>query len=278
MKLFEGKKGIVMGVANNHSIASGVAKFLYEQGAELGFSHLPDDTGKMEGRVRKVVDELNPKLLIPCDVNSDEDVKNFFETVKETMGEIDFLVHSIAFAPMEDIRCPTLESSREGFRIALDTSCYSFICTAREASKIMKEGGSMVTMSYFGGEKVCAGYNMMGIAKAALECAVKYLAFDLGPKQIRVNSISAGPIKTLAASAVGDFKQMLGLNAGIAPLGRNVTPEEVGKTAGYLLSDMASATTGENIHVDCGYSIMGNMGYAFDRWDLDPSVTKNAVK
>jgi enoyl-[acyl-carrier protein] reductase I len=277
MGLFTGKKGVIMGVANERSIAAGIASFIHSEGGEIAFSHLPDENGRMEKRVRRAIDFTQPKLLLPCDVNRDEDISAFFHAVQELYGSIDFFVHSIAFAPKDDIRGSTIDVSREGFRVALDASCYSFIATAREAAKIMNPGGAMITLSYFGGEKVCAGYNLMGIAKAALECTVKYLAYDLGPKNIRVNSISAGPIKTLAASAVGDFSQMLGLNAGIAPLGRTVTTEEVGKTAGFLLSHYSSGTTGENLHVDGGYNIMGNLGRAFEKWQVDPAVTKGAL-
>lgn len=267
MQLFQGKKGIIMGVANEHSLASGVAHFAHGQGAALGFSHLPDKEGRnnMERRVRRVTDPLETKFLHPCDVSSDADVDKFFGAVKEHFGEIDFLVHSIAFAPLEDIRCPTIQASRQGFLNAMDISVYSLISVARAAAKIMPQGGSIVTMSYFGAEKVVAGYNMMGICKAALEAAVKYLAYDLGPSKIRVNAVSAGPAKTLAASAVGDFSQMLGLNAAVAPMGRNITTEEVGKSTGFLLSDLSTATTGEILHVDCGYNIMGSPGLAVER-------------
>lgn len=277
MGLFESKTGVIMGVANNYSIATGVAKFLHKEGADIAFSYLPDETGKMEKRIRKVVDVMEPKIVAPCDINKDEDVEKFFAEVKEIYGSIDFLVHSIAYAPLEDIRCSTVEASRSGFLTAMESSCYSFIVTAREASKLMHRGGSIVTMTYYGAEKVLAGYNLMGVAKSALESSTKYLAYDLGPKNIRVNSISAGPIKTLASSAIGDFSEMLGLNAGIAPLGRTVTNDEVGKTAGFLLSDLSTGTTGENLHVDAGYNIMGNPGHGFERWGVESSVMKNAI-
>ncbi|MEZ4740955.1 MAG: enoyl-ACP reductase [Bdellovibrionota bacterium] len=277
MGLFENKVGVIMGVANDRSIASGIAKFIHQEGGKIAYSHLPDESGRMEKRIRRVVDDLDPKLVAPCDVNKDSDIASFFLKVEEVFGKIDFFVHSVAFAPKEDIRCSTVDVSREGFRVALDSSCYSFIATARAAAKIMNDNGAILTMSYFGGEKVCAGYNLMGVAKAALECSVRYLAYDLGPRGIRVNSVSAGPIKTLAASAVGDFSQMLGLNAGIAPMGRTVTIEEVGRTSGFLLSDYSSGTTGENVHVDCGYNIMGNLGRAFERWNVEPTVTKGAL-
>jgi enoyl-[acyl-carrier protein] reductase I len=267
MGLFAGKKGVIMGVANEYSIASGVAKFLHEHGATLGFSHLPDKEGRnrMEQRVRRVADPLNAAFVLPCDVANDDDIDRFFAEVKERFGAIDFFVHSIAFAPLEDIRCATVDASRQGFHVAMDISVYSFIATARRAAALMPHGGSMVTMSYFGGERVVDGYNLMGVCKAALESATTYLANDLGPKNIRVNALSAGPIKTLASSAVGEFSDMLKLNAAIAPMGRNVSTEEVGKSAGYLLSDLASATTGEILHVDCGYNIMGSPGHAIKR-------------
>lgn len=262
MALFAGKQGVIMGVANNLSIAAGVAQVLHREGAKLAFSHFPDndERGKMERRVRLVADPLGPLLVHPCDVTKDDDIKRFFSVVAEKMGKIDFIVHSIAFAPLDDIRCPTLMASREGFKQAMDISVYSLVPIARAASELMKDGGSICAMTYFGGEKVVPGYNMMGICKAALDTAVRYLAYDLGPKNIRVNAISAGPIKTLASSAVGDFKDMMRACEQIAPLRRNVTIEEVGRAAAYLLSDMSTATTGEIMHVDSGYNIMGSPG------------------
>ena len=264
MGLFAGKKGIIMGVVNEFSIATGVAQVLQAEGATLGFSHLPDKDGRdrMQKRVMRVAEPLGVRFMKPCDVTKDQDIDDFFAAVKAEFGAIDFLVHSIAFAPLEDLRCATVDCSREGFKTAMDISVYSFIATARAAARLMPDGGSMVTLSYFGGEKVVGGYNMMGVCKAALEMATRYLAFDLGPKNIRVNAISAGPIKTLAASAVGDFSQMLGLYAAVAPMGRNVSPAEVGKTSAYLLSGLASATTGEVLHVDGGYHMMGSPGHA----------------
>lgn len=270
MGLLKDKTGIIMGVANHRSIAAAIAESAFEHGAQLGFSHLPDDKGKMEARVKKVVDSWSPKLLAPCDCNKDQDIDTFFTQVSSTYSKIDFLVHSIAFAPLEDIRCQTIQASRDGFLTALETSVYSFIASARAAAELMPEGGSMLTLSYFGGEKVVAGYNLMGVAKAALESAVKYLAFDLGPKGIRVNAISAGPIKTLAASAVGDFGDMLGTNAAIAPTGKNVSAKEVGNAAAFLLSNLASGITGELVHVDGGYNIMGSPGRAFEKWNIKP--------
>ena len=262
MGLFTGKKGIIMGVVNDFSLASGIAKVLHAEGAQLGFSHLPDQDGKtrMAQRVQRVAEPLGVSFVKACDVADDKQITDFFAAVHETFGSIDFLVHSIAYAPLEDIRCPTLEASRAGFHTAMDISVYSFIATARAAAPFFNKGGAMVTLSYFGGEKVVQGYNMMGVCKAALEMTTRYLALDLGSKDIRVNAVSAGPIKTLASSAVGDFSKMLGLQSSTAPLGRNVTTQEVGKACAYLLSDLASATTGEIMHVDGGFNIMSGVG------------------
>ena len=267
MGLFTGKKGIVMGIANEYSIAAAVAKVLHAEGATLGFNHLPDKEGKdrMAKRALRVAEPLGVTFVRPCDVTVDGDITAFFAEVKKEFGTIDFFVHSIAYAPLEELRGGTVDVSREGFRIAMDISVYSFIATAREAAKLMPDGGSMVTMTYFGGEKVVGGYNLMGVCKAALDASLKYVAYDLGDKKIRVNGISAGPIKTLAASAVGDFSSMMNLNAAVAPSGRNVTAEEVGKSTAFLLSDFASGTTGEIMHVDGGYNIMGSPGKALER-------------
>lgn len=270
MGLFSGKRGIIMGIANEFSLASGVAEFLHKEGAELGFSHLPDKEdgpAKMLRRVMRVSEPLGVKFVKPCDVTSDQDITRFFAEVKNEFGTIDFLVHSIAYAPIEDIRCLTIDASRDGFKLAMDISVYSFIATAREAAKIMARGSSMVTMTYYGGERVVSGYNLMGVCKSALESATKYLAHDLGPKGIRVNALSAGPVKTLAASAVGDFSEMLSLYGSTSPMQRNITSEEVGRSAGFLLSDLASATTGEILHVDCGYHVMASPHRGAERVD-----------
>jgi enoyl-[acyl-carrier protein] reductase I len=271
MGLFSGKKGVIMGVANDHSIAAAVAKKLSDEGAELAFNHLPDkdDRKKMERRVRKVTDELNTKLVLPCDVSSDEDIAKFFSAVKDEMGEIDFLLHSIAYASVDDIRGGVIDVSREGFKLAMDISAYSLIAASREAAKIMRDNGAIVAMTYLGGERVIAGYNLMGVCKAALDASVKYLAFDLGARGIRVNAVSAGPLRTLAASAVGDFSSMLSMYEAISPINRNITAEEVAGSTAYLLSDLSTAVTGEIHHVDCGYHVMGNPGRAteiFKNW------------
>lgn len=257
--LLEGKTGIIMGIANDRSIATAVANSLAKCGATLGFSHLPDvgDKKRNEDRVRKIASSHGCDFVIPCDVKSDESISQFFSAVKEKFGKIDFIVHSIAFAPTEELKKPTLEVSRKGFLEAMDVSAYSLISVANHAKDLLKEDSSIVTMTYYGGEKVLPGYNLMGVCKAALESSVKYLAYDLGPAGVRVNAISAGPIKTLASSAVGDFKKMLEINAEGSPLKRNVTAGEVGDSTAYLVSDYSKAVTGEVLHVDAGYNIMG---------------------
>ncbi len=206
MGLFSGKKGMILGVANDFSIAWAITQKLLAEGAELGFTHLPGD--KMERRVRKLAEPVGAKLITPCDVQKDEDVARVFAEAQTTFGGLDFVLHSIAFAPIKDLECPFIESSRDGFRTAMDISVYSLATVARHAAGSMAAGGSVLTLTYFGGERVVPGYNLMGVCKAALDAAVKYLAYDLGPRGIRVNAVSAGPVKTLAASAVGDFENL----------------------------------------------------------------------
>lgn len=261
MSLLKGKKGIIMGVANDRSIAASVAKILHHEGAQIGYSYLPDqgDRPRNLKRLEQVTQDLDPAFLIPCDVNKDEDVATFFATAGQKMDTIDFVIHSIAFAPTQDIKCPSIEASREGFHLAMDASVYSFLAVAREAKKLMPNGGSICTMTYFGGEKVMPGYNLMGICKAALEASVRYAAYDLGPQNIRVNAISAGPIKTLAASAVGDFKKMLGNYEEVSPMKRNIDGKDVAMTTCFLVSDLSKMISGETIHVDAGFHIMGGM-------------------
>ncbi len=262
MGLFTGKKGLVLGVANDFSIAWAITRKLLDEGAEVGFTHLPGD--KMERRVRKLADPIGAKLVTPCDVQKDEDVARVFDEARKTYGTLDFVLHSIAFAPIDDIKCNFVDASREGFRTAMDISVYSLAIVARHAAESMPDGGAIETLTYFGGERVVSGYNMMGVCKAALDAAVRYLAFDLGPRKIRVNAVSAGPVKTLAASAVGDFDKLAGLYEAVAPLGRNITREEVGAAGMFLLSDLASGITGEILHVDCGYNVMGSPGRAIE--------------
>jgi enoyl-[acyl-carrier protein] reductase I len=262
MGLFDGKKGLILGVANDYSIAWAISQKLLAEGAELGFTHLPGE--KMERRVRKLADPVGAKLITPCDVQKDDDVARVFREARETYGSLDFVLHSIAFAPIDDIKRPFVDASREGFKTAMDVSVYSLAVVARNAAESMPGGGAIVTLTYFGGERVVAGYNLMGVCKAALDMSVRYLAYDLGPRKVRVNALSAGPVKTLAASAVGDADKLAGLYEAVSPMGRNVTREEVGAAGMFLLSDLASGITGEVLHVDCGYNVMGSPGRAIE--------------
>jgi enoyl-[acyl-carrier protein] reductase I len=260
MGLFTGKKGLVFGIANERSIAWHITSKLAEEGAEIGFTHLPDkdpERPRNERRLRQLVDSMSPKLIMSCDVQNDANIDEVFTKAKETYGEIDFVLHSIAFATLEDLKGPVYNCSREGFKLAMDISCYSLIALAKRARQILKPGGSILTMTYLGGEKVIPGYNMMGICKAALESSTEYLAHELGPQGIRVNALSAGPLKTLASSAVGEIDMMMKLYETFSPLRRPVTHDEVGKMGMVLLSDLASGTTGETLHVDGGFHIMG---------------------
>jgi len=262
MGLFTGKKGIVLGVANDFSIAWAITRKLLDEGAEVGFTHLPGD--KMERRVRKLAEPIGAKLITSCDVQKDEDVARVFEEAGATYGSIDFVLHSIAFAPLEDLKKSFVDSSREGFKTAMDISVYSLAIVAHHAAKVMPNGGSIATLTYYGGEKVVPGYNLMGVCKAALDASVKYLAYDLGPKKIRVNAVSAGYVKTLASSAVGDSDKLAGLYEAVSPLGRAIDREEVGSAGMFLLSDLSSGITGEIMHVDCGYNAMGSPGRALE--------------
>ncbi len=260
MGMFTGKKGLVFGIANDRSIAWAITQQLHAEGAEMGFTHLPDkdpERPKMESRLRKLVEPLNTKLILSCDVQLDADLDKVFAAAKETYGQLDFVVHSVAYAPMEDLKGPTHACSRSGFLTSMEISCYSLLAVANRAKALLVPGGSILTLTYLGGEAVIPGYNIMGVCKAALECSVKYLAYEFGQVGVRVNGLSAGPLKTLSSSAVSDFDKTLSLYAAMAPLKRNVTVEEVGKSALYLLSDLASGVTGECLHVDSGYHVMG---------------------
>ena len=260
MGLLEGKKGLVFGIANDRSIAAAISEALHREGAQMGFTHLPDhdpQRPKAEKRLRKVVDPWNPKLVLPCDVQNDEHLDRVFQAAKETFGSLDFIVHSIAYAPLDDLQKPVHAVSRKGFNLSMEISAFSLIDLTHRAQKLMTSGGSILTMTYLGGETVIPGYNLMGLCKATLESSLKYLAHELGEKNIRVNAISAGPLRTLAASAVGDFQQMTKLYESFSPLRRNIEFEEVGNTGMFLLSDLASGITGETVHVDAGYHIMG---------------------
>ncbi len=258
--LFEGKKGLIFGIANDRSIAAAIAKQLHAQGAQMGFTHLPDsdpERPKMAKRLQKVVGDWDPAFMLPCDVQNEEHLDKIFDTAKEKFGEIDFILHSIAYAPIDQLTIPTHEVSKEGFSLSMQISAYSFVQLAHRAQAIMSPGGSMLTMTYYGGEMAVPGYNIMGVCKAALESCVKYLAAELGPAGLRVNALSAGYIKTLASSVVSDSGKMADLYKAFSPLRRGVEAEEVGKAGMFLLSDLASGVTGENLHVDCGYHIVG---------------------
>lgn len=259
MGLLAGKKGLVFGIANDRSIAWGITQKLHAEGAEMGFTHLPDkdpERPKMESRLRKLVEGYNPKLIMSCDVQKDADLDAVFAKAKETYGQLDFVLHSVAYAPIDDLKGPVHACSREGFLTSMDISCFSLLAIAHRAKDLLVPGGAILTLTYLGGEAVIPGYNIMGLCKAALESGVKYLAHELGPSGIRVNGLSAGPIKTLSATAVGDFDHMLALYDIMAPLRKNVTLEDIGKSGLYLLSDLACGVTGECLHVDSGYHVM----------------------
>jgi enoyl-[acyl-carrier protein] reductase I len=254
--LMKGKRGLIMGMANDRSIAWGIAKQLHAQGARLGFTYQGDALYK---RVRPLADQVEAEILTPCDVADDASIDAAFEHVGEVWGEIDFVVHAIAYADRNELKDTYVQTSREGFLRSLDISCYSFTAVAQRARRLMTDGGSLLTLSYYGAERVIPHYNVMGVAKAALEASVRYLAADLGDDNIRVNAVSAGPIRTLAASGIGDFRYILKWNELNSPLRQNVTIDQVGGSALYLLSDMGSAVTGEVHHVDSGYHTVGMM-------------------
>jgi enoyl-[acyl-carrier protein] reductase I len=250
----EGRVAVVFGLANKRSIAWAIAQALHASGAKLAITYQNE---RMELEAKELILSLPGAEAFMCDVSKDDDIVRVFDQLKERFGKLDVLVHSIAFAPAPEMKGDFLNTSREGFRIAHDISVYSLIALARAAAPLMLEGGSIMTLTYYGAEKVVPHYNVMGVAKAALECTVRYLANDLGAKRIRVNAISAGPIKTLAARGVGDLGEMLRSHAERSPLKRNVEVSEVGGTGAFLASDSASGITGETIYVDCGYNIMG---------------------
>jgi enoyl-[acyl-carrier protein] reductase I len=255
MGMFSGKIGLVMGVANDRSIAWAMTQALYAEGAELAFTHLPSPSS--ERRVKFLTGPHQPKIVLPCDVQKDEDVDRVFDACREAYGRLDFVIHSIAFAPPQELRNPYVEMSRAGWHLAMDISAYSLVAVCRAAAPLMPDGGAIVTISYVGGEKVIPGYNMMGICKATLEHSVRYLAWDLGRQKIRVNCISAGPMRTLSAAGIAGFDELRDHALKKTPLGRNVEFEELGKTGLYLLGDLSNGVTGETVHVDCGYSIVG---------------------
>lgn len=254
MGLMDGKKGVIFGLANERSIAWGISQACHREGAELAFTYLGEP---LEKRVRPLAEKVNSTFVMPCDVNNDEQIAEVFTQVEKQWGELDFIVHSVAFAQKEELTGHFYNTSREGFRIALEASAYSLTAICAKAAPLLKPGGSVLTLSYLGAERVIPHYNVMGVAKAALEASVRYLAVDFGPAGIRVNAISAGPIKTLAAAGIGDFKEILNWNRDNSPLRRNVTQDEVGNSALLLLSDLGSGMTGEVVHVDAGYHVVG---------------------
>lgn len=257
MGLMTGKRGIIFGVANDMSIAWGIARMLKEEGAELAFTYLNE---ALEKRVRPLAESLDSTLILPCDVASDAEIEAVFSTVKQEWGTIDFVVHAVAFANREDLKHPFSQTSRDGFKLAMDISAYSLVAVTRYAVPLMTNGGSIITLTYLGATRAVPNYNVMGVAKAALEAATRYLAAELGEKGIRVNAISAGPIRTLAASGIANFKAKIGLMDDNAPLRRTVTQEEVGKSAVYFLSDLSSGVTGEVHFVDAGFNFVVSAG------------------
>ena len=253
-KIMSGKKGLIMGVANDHSIAWGIAKALAEQGAELAFTYQGE---ALEKRVRPLAESLGSNILIPCDVTDKASMDNAFQTLKDTWGEMDFVVHAIAFSDKNELKGRYVDTSVENFTNSMLISCYSFTDVCRRAAELMPNGGACLTLSYLGAERYIPNYNVMGVAKAALEASIHFIAFDLGAQNIRVNAISAGPVRTLAAAGIGDFRQILGWVENNAPLNRNITLEDVGGTGVYLCSDLSSGVTGEVVHVDAGYNLNG---------------------
>lgn len=252
--LMEGKRGLIMGLANDRSIAWGIAKALSEHGAELAFSYQGE---ALEKRVRPLAESLGSTTILPCDVSDEDSMDALFDALKSQWGKIDFVVHAIGFSDKNELRGRYVDTSPANFRMSMDISVFSFTAICKRAADIMPDGGSLLTLTYYGAEKVMPHYNVMGVAKAALEASVRYIAEDLGKNGIRVNAISAGPIKTLAASGIGDFRYIMKWNANNAPLRRNVTIDDVGGSALYLLSDLGAGVTGEVHHVDAGYHAVG---------------------
>jgi enoyl-[acyl-carrier protein] reductase I len=253
-ELMAGKRGLIMGLANDKSIAWGIARTLHDAGAELAFSYQGEALRK---RVGPLAAQLGSNIVLPCDVGDEASLDALFSSLKEFWDGLDFVVHAIGFSDKSELRGRYVDTSRNNFNLTMDISVYSFTAVMQRAEKMMNSGGSALTLTYYGAEQVMPHYNVMGVAKAALEASVKYLAEDLGKDGIRVNAISAGPIKTLAASGIGDFRYIMKWNEYNSPLRRNVTIDDVGKSALYLLSDLGSGTTGENLHVDAGYHVVG---------------------
>lgn len=270
MGTFDGKRGLILGVANDRSIAWAIAQQIMDQGGVCGFSHLPDKPDDEKKKNRRRVSNLtdhypnNAKFLVPLDVQKDEDIAALMATARSEFGKIDFLLHSIAFATLDDLKRDTVATSREGFKLAMEISAYSLLAVVNAARDLFNPNSAVLTLTYFGGERIVPGYNVMGICKAALDACMKYAAFDLGPQGVRVNALSAGPLKTLASSAVG-AKGMEALYEQVAPMARNVTHEEVGRVGAFLLSDLSNGITADIVHVDCGYNAMGSPGRMLDK-------------
>ncbi|KAF8818582.1 enoyl-ACP reductase FabI [Rickettsia endosymbiont of Cardiosporidium cionae] len=252
--LMQGKKGLVTGIANNMSISWAIAELLKEHGAEIALTY---QTESLKSRVHPLATKLNSEILEKCDITDSNSIDNLFNIIKSQWGRLDFIVHSIAFSDRNELRGRYIDTSLENFLNSMHISCYSLTEIARKAESLMEKNGAILTLSYYGAEKVIPGYNVMGLAKAALETSVKYLSHDMGANNIRINAISAGPIRTLASSGIGDFKAMLKIHENTAPLKRNITQQEVAKSALYLLSDLSSGVTGEIHYVDSGYNVMG---------------------
>ncbi len=253
-ELMKGKKGLIMGVANERSIAWGIAQAAAAQGAELAFSYQGE---VLEKRVKPLAESIGANIVLPCDVTDQDSINALFDSLKDKWDEIDFVVHAIAYSDKNELKGRYVDTSLDNFTKTMHISCYSFTAIAKKAAEVMSEEGSLLTLSYFGAEKVMPHYNVMGVAKAALEASVRYLAADLGRDGIRVNAISAGPLKTLAAAGIGDFRYMLKWNEYNSPLRRNVTITDVGRSGLYLLSDLGSGVTGETIYVDSGFHVIG---------------------
>jgi len=271
MGIFDGKKGLILGVANDRSIAWAIAQVIMKEGGVCGFNHLPDKPDDERQRNRRRVTQLTDaykdqaRFVLPLDVQKDDDIAAFIGRTKEEFGQVDFLLHSIAFATLDDLKKDTIATSREGFKLAMEISAYSLLAVVNAAKEIFSQESAALTLTYYGGERIVPGYNVMGICKAALDACMKYAAFDLGPRGVRVNALSAGPLKTLASSAVG-AKGMEELYERMSPLARNVTHDEVGRVGAFLLSPMSNGITAEIVHVDAGYNAMGSPGRLLDQF------------
>ncbi|HAA91984.1 MAG: enoyl-[acyl-carrier-protein] reductase FabI [Rhodospirillaceae bacterium] len=260
-KIMSGRRGVIMGVANDHSIAWGVADALHQAGAELAFTYQSEALGK---RVHPLAESIGSKLVLPCDVTDTDSLDQVFSAVEKEWGELDFVLHAIAYSDKEELKGKYVETSRANFRATMDISCYSFTAIAQRAAPLMKEGGGLVTLTYSGSERVMPNYNVMGVAKAALEASVRYLAVDLGSRGIRVNAISAGPMRTLAGSAISSARTVYKWQGEHAPLMRNISLEDVGGAALYLFSDLSNGVTGEIHYVDAGYNVIGMVNLSED--------------